>query len=116
MECIYKKELNEANFCKRACYYCTLDQEMRCTTKKLPPENKTMSRDEMIQFIKANPIVKITHTLFDEFEYIYSAQDGNVYDENGYLFEDWYSFGCSRRDGIRERVGGRWETGWSIKK
>ena len=75
--------------------------------------NTTMTRDEMIEFIKSNPCVKITHTLFDASEHIYSQDNGNVYDERGYLFEDWYS---NARDGIRSRIGGRWETGWSIKR
>lgn len=77
-----------------------------------------MTRTEMIAFIKANPYVKITHTLFDSSEHIYSKEDGNVYDENGYLFENWDSVvdmwsGCN---GIRMRQGGRWEDGWSIKQ
>ena len=66
------------------------------------------TRSEMIEFIKANPDVKITHILFDKSEYIYSKEDGNIYDENGYLFEDWYG----NRDGIRMRNGGKWDTGW----
>ena len=41
--------------------------------------------------------------------------DGNVYDENGYLFEDWYSIGPGGHSGIRDRVGDWWETGWYIR-
>ena len=66
------------------------------------------SRTEMIRFIKNNPGEKITHTLFDASEYIYLAADGNVYDENGYLFEDWFGY----HDGIRMRTGEYWESGW----
>ena len=74
-----------------------------------------MTRDEMINFIKEHPNVKITHVLFDKDEYIYSKNDGNVYDENDYLFEDWSSCGPSCSDGIRIREGGIWEDGWKIK-
>lgn len=77
---------------------------------------KEMSREEMIAFIKKNPNVKITHTMFADFEYIVQKEDGNVYDERGNLFEDWYSergHGCA---GIRTRVGHCWETGWSVKR
>lgn len=74
---------------------------------------KTMTREEMIEFIKANPGVKITHELFDDYEYIYLGEDGNVYDENDYLFEDWHS---PMHNGIRLRIGGNWEYGWSVYK
>ena len=50
---------------------------------------KSMTRNEMLEFIKI-PGMKISHALFDSSEYLYSCEDGNVYDENGYLFEDWY--------------------------
>ena len=74
-----------------------------------------MTRDGMIKFIKTHPNVKISHELFANDEYIYSKEDGNVYDENGYLFEDWYS--PFSHDGIRFRSGKldmRWETGWKL--
>ena len=48
-----------------------------------------MSRNEMIEFIQKNPCVHITHFLFGDDEYIYSSEDGLVYDEKGYLCEDW---------------------------
>ena len=73
-----------------------------------------MTRSEMITFIKANPYVKITHFLFEKNEYLCSYPDGKVYDENGYLFEDWDEL-YFRWNGIRMRVGGRWEDGWRIK-
>lgn len=72
-----------------------------------------MTRDEMIVFMEENPNVKITHTLFDSDEYIYQKEDGKVYDENGYLFDDWYS---DRNNGVRMRTGGNWEDGWSVKE
>ena len=72
-----------------------------------------MNRTEMIAFIKANPYVKITHCLFDAREYIYLADDGCVYDENGYLFEDW-DFCSAAHNGLRMRKGGLWENGWSL--
>ena len=46
-----------------------------------------MSRNEMIEFIRKNPFVHITHFLFDNDEYIYSYEDGLVYDEHGYLLK-----------------------------
>lgn len=77
-----------------------------------------MTRTEMIEFIKANPHVEITHFLFDEDEYIYSDNDGVVWDERGYLFEDWSSPTNSwiGIGGIRIRTGGQWEDGWHIKE
>lgn len=74
-----------------------------------------MKRDEMINFIKEHPNVKITHVLFDKDEYIYSKNGGNVYDENDYLFEDWSSYGPSSHNGIRMRDKGIWEDVWKIK-
>ena len=77
-----------------------------------------MTRNEMIEFIKENPYVHITHRLFDDSEYIYSADDGNVYDEHGYLFENWDSVTdmWSGVNGIRMRIGGIWENDWHIKE
>ena len=50
-----------------------------------------MTRQEMIVFIIKNPNVHISHPLFADYEFIYSGSDGLVYDENGYVFEDWSS-------------------------
>lgn len=76
-----------------------------------------MTRSEMIEIIKTNPYLHITHDLFNEDEYIYSDVDGLVYDENGYLFEDWGSETnmWSGRNGIRLRQGNMWENGWHVK-
>lgn len=71
-----------------------------------------MSRDEIIKVLQTQPHVKITHVLFDADEYLYSKEDENVYDENGYLFESWEGYA---HNGMRMRQGGNWETGWSIK-
>lgn len=75
-----------------------------------------MDRSSMIELIKENPNVKITHWLFSDDEYIYQKDNGKIYDENGYLFEDWYSEGAGQHNGIRMRKGGSWETGWEIKE
>lgn len=77
-----------------------------------------MTRNEMIKFIKENPYVHITHSFFDADEYIYSDIDGLVWDENGYLFEDWSSVtdNWSGNNGIRMRYGGDWEMYWQIKE
>lgn len=73
-----------------------------------------MTRSEMIAYINANPYHKISHKLFADDEYIYVGQCGYVYEENGYLFEDWYD--PIRWDGLRERKGGAWEDGWYVKE
>jgi hypothetical protein len=70
-----------------------------------------MTRTEMIGFIRENPYVKITHTLFSKDEYIYSKGDGRVYEEHDYLFEDFIS---ERSNGLRMRTGGLWDNGWSL--
>lgn len=75
-----------------------------------------MDRSTMIVFMEENPNVKITHWLFSDDEYIYQKEDGKVYEENGYLFEDWYSEGAGQHNGIRMRNGGNWETGWKVKE
>lgn len=68
-----------------------------------------MTKAEMIATIIKNPNTRFTHNLFAEEEYIYSKEDGNIYDECGCLFEDWHStFNC----GIRIRTGEEWEKGW----
>lgn len=76
-----------------------------------------MSRDEMIKFMNENPNIKITHTLFDQNEYIYQKEkNGEVYDEDGNLFDDWHSGGINKRNGVRMRTGGNWENGWDVKR
>lgn len=78
--------------------------------------SKEMTRDEMIAFIRTTPGVPVVHRYFSEGEYIVLRDDGNVYDENGYLFEDWYSIGPGGHSGIRDRVGDWWEAGWFLKE
>lgn len=70
-----------------------------------------MTRESMIEFMKENPNIKITHRLFDSEEYIYQ-KNGNIYDENNYLFEDWYS---DTHCGIRMRNDDAWKDGWYVK-
>jgi hypothetical protein len=71
----------------------------------------------MIAYIKANPYHQISHNLFDADEYIYYGYDGYVYDENGYLFEDWdNATKWTGHNGIRLRDGKEWENGWYVKK
>lgn len=41
-----------------------------------------MTQSEMIAFLKANPYVKVTHTLFEPNEYIYADENGYVFDES----------------------------------
>lgn len=73
-----------------------------------------MTRAEMIAYIKANPYHQISHNLFASDEYIYCGENGYVYDENGYLFEDWVD--PLLWSGIRERDGVLWEDGWYVKE
>lgn len=70
-----------------------------------------ISRIDMIAVLTSNPGAKISHRYFSKNEYIYLGNDGNVYDENGYLFEDWKS---RQNCGVRMRNGGNWEHGWYI--
>lgn len=74
---------------------------------------KIMTRLEMMAVLTSRPNTKITHRLFDDNEYIYLGPDGKVYDENGYLFDDWDT---ARHNGVRMRKGNAWETGWMIKE
>lgn len=73
-----------------------------------------MTKEAMISLIKENPRIKFSHTLFGDEEFIYGDSDGNVYDECGYLFEDWVSEGVGAHNGIRMRTGSSWEYGWMI--
>ena len=70
-----------------------------------------MSREDIIKFMNDNPNVKVTHFLFGPEEYIYQKEDGKVYDENNYLFDDWHS---ERNNGMRMRTGGSWDDGWDV--
>lgn len=81
-------------------------------------DGNTMTRNEMIAFIKENHYIHITHPLFANDEYIYSDANGIIRDECGYVFENWDSTTnmWSGINGIRLRTGGRWETDWYIKK
>lgn len=71
------------------------------------------SREWAIDMLKNHPGEKITHMLFASDEYIYGRNE-KVYDEMEYLFEDWNSEGIGKHDGMRSRIGGPWEDGWSI--
>jgi len=77
-----------------------------------------MTLSEMIAYIKANPYHQISHSLFADDEYIYYGYEGYVYDENGYLFEDWESTTNKwiGHNGIRLRDGKEWQDGWYVKK
>ena len=70
----------------------------------------TMTKDQAIHFMLHNSLVKVRHELFDCSEYLYSKGDGVIYDEAGYVFED-FSTHC---DGMRLRTEPVWLTGWSV--
>ena len=73
------------------------------------------SREWALNILKNSPGVKIKHKLFNssKLEFIYSKEDGNVYDSNGKLFEDWglgkYPYAYT---GMRMRIG--CQDGWSL--
>lgn len=115
MDCIYESEIGVFGRCSHAGYYCTSQYKEICPLKKVLPKDGEMNIDEMIEFIRSNHHVRISHNLFDKHEYIYSAEDGFVYDEGGYLFEDWDD-GSNANCGIRMRMHGSWKTGWFIKE
>lgn len=79
---------------------------------KQDASKKELTRDEAVEILRTKPNIKISHTLFEDDEYLY-MKNGQVFDENGYLFEDWHS---PAHNGVRMRVGGMWDTGWSIKE
>jgi hypothetical protein len=68
----------------------------------------------MIVYIKANPHLRFSHTYFSEYEYIYSKNDGFIYDEDGNLFETFDDTDFMHI-GLRLREGGNWEDGWYVK-
>ena len=70
-----------------------------------------MNIDQMIQFMKENLYVKITHPLFSDNEYIFQKEDGKIYDENGNIFEDWQS---DISNGLRLRCSKNWKDGWKV--
>lgn len=39
-KCKFKKQLNDANFCRVACYYCTYEQEATCKRKEFEEDEK----------------------------------------------------------------------------
>lgn len=79
-------------------------------------DSNNMSKTEMIIFLKFNPYIKVSHWLFDVHEYIVNNEKGYISDENGYIFEDWYSNGPGMHNGIRMRNSDNWLTGWYVKK
>ena len=72
------------------------------------------TKDEIIDYMRKNFYAKVSHWLFDSDEYLYMKPDGNIYTEEGYLFEDFHT--NYRNDGMRCRTGRYWETGWKILK
>ena len=70
------------------------------------------SRDIAISYLTESN-KKITHILFSSDEYIYN-KNGKIYDEAGYVFEDWITDGY--HNGIRIRTEQCWDTGWDFYK
>ena len=74
---------------------------------------KVWTRQNMINDMMVNPYVRYTHPNFSSDEYIYTKEDGRIFTEEGYLFEDWTSEGPGKHNGMRMRAGGSWEDGWT---
>lgn len=72
-----------------------------------------MTKEQAIYFMLHNPMCKMTHTLFAPDEYVYSKGDGIIYEENGYVFEDFGS-DISSVNGMRMRTGDNWMEGWRV--
>ena len=72
-----------------------------------------MTRSEAVSILKNNHGVRITHRLFEKDEYIYSKENGMVYDELGFLFESWNPEDILH-NGIRMRNTEDWQNEWSI--
>jgi hypothetical protein len=72
-----------------------------------------MTKEQAINYMLHQPYHKITHRLFAHDEYIYSKGDGIIYDENGYVFED-FEVARVPRCGMRIRNEDYWWEGWSI--
>lgn len=70
-----------------------------------------MTKTEIIDFMRENEGIKVTHFLFTPEEYLY-MKNGVVYSEEGYIFEDFYSE--HRCDGLRIRSGNMWQNGWKL--
>ena len=73
-----------------------------------------VSREAAIDVLKKINQIKKSRIDFSILMSISMAKMEKVYDERGYLFEDWVSEGAGKHDGIRARVGGTWEDGWSL--
>lgn len=69
-----------------------------------------MTKDQAIHYMLHTPYCKVTHRLFAPGEYLYSKGDGIIYDEAGYVFEDF----ASSRDGMRIRSDSFWNADWSV--
>lgn len=74
---------------------------------------ENLTREEAIAILRTNPYAKISHELFSKNEFLTGNGCGNVFDENGYLFEDWVS---SHANGMRMRTDYLFKNGWYIKK
>ena len=81
------------------------------TINNRPNKVNFMTYNEMLQTIKNNHNLKISHTSFAPHEYIYSKENGVVYDSKGEIFDDFYSVAHC---GLREKYDGEWEYGWYL--
>jgi hypothetical protein len=73
-----------------------------------------MTKEQAINYMLHNPYHKITHRLFAQDEYLYSKGDGIIYDEAGYVFEDFEIGDPVPRCGMRIRNDDFWWKDWSI--
>lgn len=75
---------------------------------------KYMTYSEMIEFVRCHPFVAVSHFLFDDVEYLFLNDDGNVYDEEGCLFESW-SWSPDIWCGKNIKDVSIWASGWFVK-
>lgn len=69
-----------------------------------------MTKDQAIHYMLHHPRCHVSHPLFDSHEYLYSKGDGVIYDECGYVFENF----TGHNDGMRDRCEPVWLSGWKV--
>lgn len=76
-------------------------------------EKDQMTKTELFIELHKRPNVKFVHRLFSSDEYLINKEDGCIYDENGYLFEN-FDLDDDTHNGMRIRRDSVWDDGWTI--
>lgn len=71
-----------------------------------------MTKDQAIHYMLNNPNCHVWHPLFSPNEFLFAKEDGIIYDECGYVFEDFEE--NSSRAGMRLRWEDVWLSGWRV--